>query len=64
MVITYFLVTFNSIVLNCELQILMNVLKAFIGVIVMKLAVTLKGVTPALASVDTQEMTILAWVIA
>ena len=34
----------------------MNVLEALIGVILMQLVTTLKGVTPALATVDTQEM--------
>ena len=34
----------------------MNVLAALIGVILMQLATTLKEVTPALATVDTQEM--------
>ena len=34
----------------------MNVLAALIGVIFMQLATTLKEVTPALATVDTQEM--------
>ena len=34
----------------------MNVLEALIGVIPVQLATTLKGVTPALATLDTQEM--------
>ena len=34
----------------------MNVLEALIDVILMQLAATLKEVTPALATVDTQEM--------
>ena len=38
----------------------MNVLVALIGVMTMQLAPTLKGVTPALATLDTQGMGILA----
>ena len=34
----------------------MNVLEALIGVIATQLATTLKGVTPALATLDTQAM--------
>ena len=34
----------------------MNVLKALIPVMIMQLATTLKGVTPALATLDTQGM--------
>ena len=40
----------------------MNVLEALIGVIPMQLAATLMGVTPALATVDTQAMDVLAHV--
>ena len=40
----------------------MNVLKALIGVRTMQLAPTLKGVTPALANLDTQVMVSLAQV--
>ena len=40
----------------------MNVLVALIGVILMQVAVTLKGVTPALVTPDTQAMDFLAHV--
>ena len=40
----------------------MNVLKALIGVIPVLLAATLKGVIPALATVDSQAMDSLAQV--
>jgi len=40
----------------------MSVLKALIAVIPMQLATTLKGVTPALATLDTQAMDFLAQV--
>ena len=40
----------------------MNVQGALIGVILMQLAVTLKGVTPALATPDTSAMDFLAQV--
>ena len=40
----------------------MNVLVALIGVILMQVAATLMEVTPALATVDTQEMDFLAHV--
>ena len=40
----------------------MNVLKALIAVMIMQLATTLKGVTPALVTVDTQAMGFLAQV--
>ena len=40
----------------------MNVLEALIGVTSMQHAVTLKGVTPALATPDTQAMDLLAQV--
>ena len=40
----------------------MNVLEALIGVIPMQLATTPMGVTPALATLDTQEMDIFAQV--
>ena len=40
----------------------MNVLDALIGVILVQLATTLKGVTAALATVDTQAMGSLAQV--
>ena len=40
----------------------MNVLEALIGVIAMQLATTLVGVTPALATLDTQAMDFLAHV--
>ena len=40
----------------------MNVLEALIGVIPEQLAITLKEVTPALATLDTQAVGILAQV--
>ena len=40
----------------------MSVLKALIAVMIMQLATTLKGVTPALATLDTQAMDILVQV--
>ena len=40
----------------------MSVLKVLIAVIPMQLATTLKGVTPALATLDTQAMDFLAQV--
>ena len=40
----------------------MNVLMALIAVMIMQLAPTLKGVTPALATLDTQGMALLAQV--
>ena len=40
----------------------MNVFEALIAVIKMLLATTLKGVTPALATVDTQAVDLLALV--
>ena len=40
----------------------MNVLEALIGVILMQLATTLKGVTPALATPDTQAVDFIVWV--
>ena len=40
----------------------MNVLKASIGVIPLQFAATLKGVTPALATVDTLGVGLLALV--
>ena len=40
----------------------MSVLKALITVIPVQLATTLKGVTPAIATVDTQEVGFLAQV--
>ena len=40
----------------------MSVLEALIGVIPMQLVTILKGVTPALATLDTQAMDFLAWV--
>ena len=40
----------------------MNVLEALIVVMIMLLATTLKGVTPALATVDTQAVDLLALV--
>ena len=40
----------------------MNVLEALIGVIAMQPVTTLVGVTPALATLDTQEMDFLAHV--
>ena len=39
-----------------KLQMWMNALKTLTGVITMQLVTTLKGVTPALATVDMQEM--------
>ena len=40
----------------------MNVLEALIGVIRVLLATTLKGVTPALVTLDTLVMGLFAWV--
>ena len=40
----------------------MNALKASISAMIMQLVTTLKGVTPALATVDTQAMDFLATV--
>ena len=40
----------------CKLQILTNVLVALMGVILRQVAATMMGVTPALATVDTQAM--------
>ena len=40
----------------------MNVLKTYIAVITMRLALTLKGITPALATLDTQAVDFLAQV--
>ena len=48
--------------LPCDLQRWMNVLEALIGVILMQLATTLKEVTPALATLDTQAMGFIAQV--
>ena len=44
------------IVMTCELQMWMNVLQATIAVMMMQHATTLKGVIPALATLDTQAM--------
>ena len=41
---------------------LMNVLKTHIAAITMRLAPTLKGITPALATLDTQAVDFLAQV--
>ena len=41
---------------------LMNVLKTHIAVITMRLAPTFKGITPALATLDTQAVDFLAQV--
>ena len=46
----------------CELQIWISVLVALILVMLIQLATTLKGVTPALVTLDTQEMDFLAQV--
>ena len=46
--------------MNCELQIRMNALEALTVVIIMQLAITLKGVTPALATLVTQKVDVLA----
>ena len=43
-----------------KLQMWMNALKTLTGVITMQLVTTLKGVTPALATVDMQEMDLRA----
>ena len=43
----------------CELQMSMSVLLVLIGVIPRQLATTLKEVTPALATLDTQAMDFL-----
>ena len=41
------------VLVNCVLQMQMNVLKALIAVIMLQLATTLKGITPALAILVT-----------
>ena len=46
----------------CELQIWMSVLAALIFVMLMQLATTFKGVTPALVTLDTQAMDFLVQV--
>ena len=46
----------------CELQMQMSALKALIAAMIMQLATTLKGVTPALVTMDTQAMDFIAWV--
>ena len=48
--------------MGCELQIWMSVLASLILVMLMQLATTLKGVTPALVTLDTQAMDFLAQV--
>ena len=48
--------------LPCDLQMWMNVLEALIGVIGTQLVTTLKEVTPALATVDTEGMDFIAQV--
>ena len=48
--------------LPCDLQMWMNVLEALIGVISTQLVTTLKEVTPALATVDTEGMDFIAQV--
>ena len=45
-----------------ELQMCMNVLKTLISVMIMQLVTTLKEVTPALATLDTQAMDFLVLV--
>ena len=40
----------------------MSVLEALIGVIPVQHATTLRGVTPALATLDTQAVDFIAWV--
>ena len=47
---------------TCELQMWMNVLVALLGVIATQLVTTLVGVTPALATLDTQAVEFLAHV--
>ena len=54
------LIAFST--LPCDLQMWMNVLEALIGVIGMQLVTTLKEVTPALATVDTEGMDFIAQV--
>ena len=44
------------VLVNCVLQMQMNVLKALTAVITLQLATTLKGITPALAILVTQAM--------
>ena len=54
------LIAFST--LPCDLQMWMNVLEALMGVIGMQLVTTLKEVTPALATVDTEGMDFIAQV--
>ena len=49
-------------VVTCELQMWMSALKALIAVMIMQLATTPRGVTLALATLDTQAMDILVQV--
>ena len=53
---------FLPIIMACELQIWMSVLVAFMDAIYMQRATILKGVTPALVTVDTQAMDLPAQV--
>ena len=53
---------FLPIIMACELQIWMSVLVAFMDAIYMQHATILKGVTPALVTVDTQAMDLPAQV--
>ena len=59
LVLTYFLTVME---ITSELQMRMNALEVLIAVILMQLVTTLEGVTPALATVDTQAMDFLAHV--
>ena len=54
------LIAFST--LPCDLQMWMNVLEALISAIIMRLVTTLKEVTPALATLDTEGMDFIAQV--
>ena len=55
-------VTYSDNIFHCYQQMWMSVLRALITVITMELAIILMGVTPALATVDTQAVEFLAQV--
>ena len=53
----FVVILYSQLVLvNCVLQMQMNVLKVLTAVITLQLATTLKGITPALAILVTQAM--------
>ena len=56
----YYYCNFSLIVIHYKLQISMSVLQALICVTPEQLATTLKGVTHALATLDTQAMAFFA----